>query len=327
MLDTYLPGVVSNPGDRRDMYRATFFAGSYFYSIRPVPGLAPGAELYRGPDGAVRVVGRTQRFTAPRELAEAAPPLELGCVEGARGSHVAVDPHRCSDCNRTFADTDDLLRHCSDSGHRPVVADPGGPDPGGYETRPAALDELVAYANCVLHAALASDPEIKRWGRDYVDLKSEMSAKDWKGRLLGIDIYRAYTPTFSAIAMRRQQGDSEVGAFEIDRSGSGGGKRQATAGGGLEGGGGTSDAPGPFRAQLVLTVDLRAKIIRTKTLLELLYGSRRTNSLSPSEQEQAKREWEGAVIIHRNEKRCTLRALPGVSSSFFDVVVPVSDCA
>jgi hypothetical protein len=40
----------------------------------------------------------------------------------------------------------------------------------------------------------------------------------------------------------------------------------------------------PFKAQLVLTVDLRAKIVRTKTLLELLYGDRGTYSLSPDEQ-------------------------------------------
>jgi hypothetical protein len=171
-----------------------------------------------------------------------------------------------------------------------------------FGSQPATVDELVAYANCVLHATLAGDADIlKRWGRTYVDISSEITAKDRNGRSLGIDIYKAYLPSFAVIGTRHGAG----GAVETERSGVGGGgifMRQARSSGDEVPGPMGGDAP--FKAQLVLTVDLRAKIVRTKTLLELLYGDRGTYSLSPDEQRKAKQKWEGTVIIHRNEKRC-----------------------
>jgi hypothetical protein len=59
------------------------------------------------------------------------------------------------------------------------------------------------------------------------------------------------------------------------------------------------------KAYLALTVDLRAKIIRTTTVLDALYNGKYTKgqTLSPAMQRNAMREWEGERVVYILEKK------------------------
>jgi hypothetical protein len=61
---------------------------------------------------------------------------------------------------------------------------------------------------------------------------------------------------------------------------------------------------GPNKAYLALTVDLRAKLLRSQSLLDVLYEGRdRKTKLSPKEQDQAKRMWIGETVIYTIDKK------------------------
>ena len=68
-------------------------------------------------------------------------------------------------------------------------------------------------------------------------------------------------------------------------------------------GGGESET-GPVH--LALTVDLRAKIVRTMSVLDHLCGNSDPMNYRPSynDQERAKREWIGEVVISMHDKKC-----------------------
>lgn len=59
------------------------------------------------------------------------------------------------------------------------------------------------------------------------------------------------------------------------------------------------------KVQLTLTCDLRAKIIRTKSVLDNIYGDDKNRTLSDRDKKAVEREWVGEVIIYKNEKKCT----------------------
>ena len=58
--------------------------------------------------------------------------------------------------------------------------------------------------------------------------------------------------------------------------------------------------------QLGLTVDLRAKIVRTLSVCDYLVGEQDPNSYDPpfQEQERCRRQWIGEVIISMHDKKC-----------------------
>eukprot|EP00547_Thalassionema_nitzschioides_P000902 CAMPEP_0194203194 /NCGR_PEP_ID=MMETSP0156-20130528/3038_1 /TAXON_ID=33649 /ORGANISM="Thalassionema nitzschioides, Strain L26-B" /LENGTH=1226 /DNA_ID=CAMNT_0038928897 /DNA_START=245 /DNA_END=3925 /DNA_ORIENTATION=- len=60
------------------------------------------------------------------------------------------------------------------------------------------------------------------------------------------------------------------------------------------------------KPKLMLTVDLAAKIIRTKSLLMSIYGPRNPNTTRFSDQDimAAKRQWIGQVVISKIDKKC-----------------------
>jgi hypothetical protein len=64
----------------------------------------------------------------------------------------------------------------------------------------------------------------------------------------------------------------------------------------------TSDDP----PRLGLTVDLRAKIVRTLSVMDHLVGDQDPNLYSPSyqEQERCRRQWIGEVVISMHDKKC-----------------------
>jgi hypothetical protein len=106
-----------------------------------------------------------------------------------------------------------------------------------------------------------------RWGREYIDPKSETEPVDRNGRSLGVKVFRAYSCEFGMHALVKNRK--------------------------LE------------KPQLTLTVDLCAKILRTKNLLDSIHnGKNPNNNLSPSQQNQARRAWQNEVVICVYDKRC-----------------------
>lgn len=69
---------------------------------------------------------------------------------------------------------------------------------------------------------------------------------------------------------------------------------------------GTLKPKGASEAYLELTVDLRAKVVRTASVLDQLYEGKdiRTHKFSPREQADLKRKFKGEVVIYMSDKRC-----------------------
>eukprot|EP00980_Cylindrotheca_fusiformis_P010697 scaffold2400_cov187-Cylindrotheca_fusiformis.AAC.2 len=131
---------------------------------------------------------------------------------------------------------------------------------------PATLPVFVSYINCVLHRALLE--RLSRWGNEYIDPNDFSEPRDRRGNKLGVSVYRAYSAQFNVLKKASEGGDGQV--------------------------------------QLALTVDLRAKVVRTKSLLEILANGRNPSTYKPSPQEieTAKREWIGEVVIYKHDRKC-----------------------
>lgn len=304
MLDHHLRHLPPEP--KRDAYRSYFFVGSYFFAIRNDPPFRTDEKMYRGPEGSLRI-GKVQHYTAPLSLVAPQAP-----VPGTtRLGEVVVDAHRCSHCTRTFSTTQALLAHCANTGHQPVTSPfPVGTADHVPPSRPATMEVLAAYANCILQATLNGDPKLKKWGREHVDLESKTEPTDRNRRPLGIELYKAYSASFSVAAVPPSK---DVSGPMRDRSKSGGGRPKSEWRGDADIGS-VAHGDDNATAKLILTVDLKAKIMRTRTLLQILCGDRDPDrvTFSPEHQEWAKREWEGKTIIHRHEKRCTFVVVAGI---------------
>lgn len=95
---------------------------------------------------------------------------------------------------------------------------------------PANKEIFLAYCNVALQRALGE--RMARWGREYIDPKNFTEPSDKHGQKLGVKVFRAYTCEFG---IHRPLVGSKKGT-----------------------------------ASMTLTVDLRAKLLRTKTVLEAL---------------------------------------------------------
>ena len=62
----------------------------------------------------------------------------------------------------------------------------------------------------------------------------------------------------------------------------------------------------PTKAHLALTVDLRAKVLRSESLLDQLYEGSNPNSYKFTRQDidRAKRRWIGTQVIYKADKKC-----------------------
>ncbi|GAX18425.1 aubergine [Fistulifera solaris] len=107
-----------------------------------------------------------------------------------------------------------------------------------------------------------------RWGREFIDPQSFTEPKDRNGQSLGVKIFKAYRCNFNL--MRQSNTKSAL-------------------------------------ARLTLTIDLRAKVIRTATLLDALYKGNYSPSkgnLSKADMDNAKRTWVGETVITTYDKKC-----------------------
>jgi hypothetical protein len=105
---------------------------------------------------------------------------------------------------------------------------------------------------------------LARWGSEFIDPNNMTEPRDRQGNSLGVRVYEAFCCQFGCL--RSPDGT----------------------------------------ASLSLTVDLRAKIARTMSVLDHLRGNKDTASYNPSynDQERAKREWIGQVVISMHDKKC-----------------------
>jgi hypothetical protein len=117
---------------------------------------------------------------------------------------------------------------------------------------------------------------LARWGNEFIDPTSVSEPKDRKGNALGVRVYEAFSCQFGCLRPGRGKPGEVI----------------------------TSSSA--VKARLTLTVDLKAKIVRTQSVLDHLVGRRDPTNYNPSsnEQEQAKREWVGEVVIYMNDKKC-----------------------
>lgn len=134
-----------------------------------------------------------------------------------------------------------------------------------YEDDEAKPSNVEIFTSyCNIALQRAMGERMAKWGREYIDPKSFTEPTDKQGRDMGVRIFRAYCCEFG---IHREEGG----------------------------------AP-----SLSLTVDLRAKVIRTRSLLDTLCEGRnpKTTHFDDRRIQQAKRQYEGEVVICTYDKRC-----------------------
>lgn len=213
--------------ERTSLKRSIVFAGSLFFSNRPIQELQVPTVLATA-QGDQMTITDVQTFGAPVELSS----------PGATETQT-IDQYRCGSCPSSFKDKQALLQHCRDSGHMVASSVEG--------TTPAPLETLVSYANLMLQRAL-SERYAKCCGA-FVDLKPYKEEH-------GVVVYKAYQCNFG------------VG-------------RNPT---------------GLTKARLELTVDLKAKVVRNTSILDLVYGGK--NRLDERERNAADRTWQHQDVIY-----------------------------
>lgn len=238
--------------------RSVFFEGSFCYSSQPIPHLTPDKlplPLYTNTEtGDAMTVTHVSAFT---------PPTCLQATSAKKQDDELSIDRRCKDCTKAFPDVTALLSHCQITGHQPV----SDAISSTVEATPATNENFLAFCNIALQRAM--EERMARWGRDYIDPKSQQSRVDKRsGRPLGVDTYRAFSCEFG-----------------LSRT----------------------SFTGPLH--LCLTVDLKAKVIRTKSLLHNLADMCNSSNLdninyTPSVIKSAQRQFKGEVVICRYDKRC-----------------------
>jgi len=243
--------------EKNDLRRVVKFAGSFFFSARPIPGLEKSSlpvELVPGDattEGDTMSCVGVSHFSAPTCLSS------KNTIDAAQDlSAIHFDSFRCRYCNRSFEGKTALLQHCRDSGHSPVYYDEA-------IDGPAPPEVFVSFVNSILQKALGE--RLAKWGREFVDPSTCIPAKGRNGEELGVDVYEAHTCTFGLIRRNEEAG----------------------------------------KTRLALTCDLRAKVIRKKSIRDTLYHARDPSSKwARQERERTRRHWVGQVVIYKRDKKC-----------------------
>lgn len=105
---------------------------------------------------------------------------------------------------------------------------------------------------------------LKPWGDQFININNPISGKDRSGNLLGVDVFESYDCKFGLLRK----------------------------------------SPTEARLTLTLTVDLRAKILRTESVHDVLHNGRSGRGpFSKQEQERANRAWTGERVMYTKERK------------------------
>jgi hypothetical protein len=110
-------------------------------------------------------------------------------------------------------------------------------------------------------------PLLVSQGEQFIDISKPILGKDRRGKLLGVDVYESYDCKFGILR-------------NLPNS--------------------------PTEARLTLTVDLRAKILRTESVRDVLYNAQLGRAFSKQDQNQAIRSWTGQQVIYKQERKGTV---------------------
>ncbi|KAL3930479.1 MAG: hypothetical protein SGBAC_011749, partial [Bacillariaceae sp.] len=264
--------------EKNDLRKVVFFNGSTFYSGRSIRGLE-AASLDDSPyemNFGDRGEGDTMQVIGVKKLLA---PIELQTPRTDHGPNEVRFDNRTANARRSFQDQQALLQYCRQTGNEPAYV----PDDG----TPATLPEFLAYVNSVLQSALGA--KLPKWGRDLVN-PNMVTQPRARGLSLGVSIYHAYRCEFSVL--KKPDEESTVIVSEEKKS---------------------EEKKAKVKGVLALTVDLGAKVLRDKSVLNDLVrrgesGSAEeraaANAYNPSEAEKAaaKREWIGQIVITKHDK-------------------------
>ena len=258
--------------EKNHLKRMIFFQGSYFFSARPIEELEGKGKLPRllldgTEDGGdtFRVVSR-HHFKAPKVLSET---IVETIVETIGAQPFGSDDNplsfdsRCADCSKGFSSPDQLMQHCKQHQHKPLFGSPEGSQDAPAEADPPTF---IQYVNVVLDRALEEGSLVK-WGKEFIDPHSgyiPMIVRN-NDQPAGAEIFKGYSCEFNLVkpALSSQ----------------------------------------PTKAKLVLTVDLRAKVMRTTSLLDEVFAHRQGPRLSEADQRHAKDKWVGRNVIYKLDKK------------------------
>lgn len=255
--------------------RGIFFEGSYCFSSRPIPGL----ESSKLP---VYLVANKNTQTVDCPISDNGDTLQVMNVQsfqaskeicdsmeeipGSRSPLLATLDGRCASCTTSFKDVTALLSHCRETGHLPQTQN--FDKNSDDQPRYASKEVFLSFCNVALQRAMGE--RMARWGREYIDPQSFQEPTDRNGNPLGVKVFRAFTCEFG---MHRPQ--------------IGGAKKEANV-------------------SLTLTVDLRAKIMRTKSVLDALCEGKDPNNFTfdADRKNRALKQWRDEIVICIYDKKC-----------------------
>lgn len=259
-----------------DLRRVVFFQSSYVFSARPIPG------ILSVPKGGVPIVGGGNG-TPNSDEGDAMTLTSLTVYSCPKEMGVKAPPPRAAPqaggveqlASSMEAVTVDM--RCADCvfsfvDENSLVAHCR--ETGHFPVTNTGEQQAVRAANkeeFIQYANVvlrrALGERLARWGREYIDPKSWTEPADKYGKSLGVRVFKAYSCEF------------------------GWNKAKPVASEPL---------------QLVLTADLRAKVMRTKSLLDVMCEGRHPEQMRFDARTQAalKRKWCNEVVIATYDKRC-----------------------
>eukprot|EP00526_Cylindrotheca_closterium_P001827 CAMPEP_0113606254 /NCGR_PEP_ID=MMETSP0017_2-20120614/2758_1 /TAXON_ID=2856 /ORGANISM="Cylindrotheca closterium" /LENGTH=1098 /DNA_ID=CAMNT_0000514789 /DNA_START=150 /DNA_END=3446 /DNA_ORIENTATION=- /assembly_acc=CAM_ASM_000147 len=279
--------------EKDNFRKVVFFNGSTFYSGRPIPGLdasnlpydmdfrdrREGKDFRDRGEGDTMQIGDVRKLLAPKDL-------QVVPKQDENPNEVRFD-NRTANGTMSFQNQQALLQHCQQTGDEPAYVPSDGV--------PASLQEFSAFINSALQSALGE--RLSKWGRDLVNPN-----KVTRPRGLGVSVYEAFRCTFSVLKKPEEENKAAEGLdFTVDP------KVILHDESVLNG-----KKPGV----LALTVDLGAKVLRDRSVLNELVGGKEepdsdaeklaADSWNPTEEEKnsAKKKWEGQIVITKHDKRC-----------------------
>ena len=275
LLDKY-DGLLSRMAipdkDMDSIKRGLFFEGSYCFSSRPLPGL----EKERLPRCLVSNGVTTHDVDqTPPPVSENGDSITIMKVDAylAPTSLLENQDRTMPESSVPLARLDGTCESCNsifpstDSLLAHCREKGHKPSYAKGDEVPANKEIFLAYCNVALQRALVE--RMARWGREYIDPKNFTEPMDRKtGRPLGVKVFRAYTCEFG---LHRPNIGEKQG-----------------------------------KISMTLTVDLRAKLLRNKSVLDALCQGYDPNTyqFDAQRQDEAVKQWKNEVVIATYDKKC-----------------------